>query len=459
MDAAGLRTRAAADVAAALDSVRSATDGDGLVAFFPRVPGAVWLTASAYRVMLAAGRAGLPVDKAEADRFAAVLKMSLRSDYPHLISREELFERVSALLALADAGQLPAEDADELARRTAVLRTGPVAEVATALALGPASGQLLLGQVLNTMWSRVNLLSRDGKPVYGGLVDHTATPQILPSETRSLAEVVQAAATATPSDPRLPVLRTGLLTLADGEGWGSTNATGAALMALAASWQTPSTPVNASVTLPDRPETGVLDHEHPLLKAATRALGPVAVQAVPGIAVLAATDYVPMQPGSEAKASQNGLIVVRTLYRVPPAAGGMQPPLIRLMPAADGAIHLKVGDVVEEADELTTDAERSQVALHLPIAAGLEPLNPALANATAEATPSAGPSVPPDWSGSGDDEVLAVWLQFERGTATLRNRQRASIPGSFTEPPATAELLYQRGVFGSSDGARVVVEP
>ncbi len=43
------------------------------------------------------------------------------------------------------------------------------------------------------------------------------------------------------------------------------------------------------------------------------------------------------------------------------------------------------------------------------------------------------------------------------GTYTLRTRLRATIPGSFTEPPATAEMLYQLGVTGSSAGARVVV--
>ncbi len=457
MDAAGLRARVASDVAAALAAVRSATDDDGLVAFFPQVRGTVWMTARAYRVMVAAARAGLPVDKPTVDRTAKLLQAALRSDYPHLMSGYELFDRINALMALADGGQLDSNQANELARRAPELRTGPLADLVTVLVRGKTGDGSLAANALDIMWHRINLVSRDGKPVYEGLTDQPATPLILPSEARSLAQAVQAAAAATPSDPRLPVLRTGLLGLADGSGWGSTNATGAALQALAASWQAPAQPVQATVALPGKPAAGTLDRDHPLFQAATTAAGAVHVQARPGIAVLAATDYVPLPPGAQAQAAQHGLILSRTLYRVPPAVGAVQPPLTRLEPDADGALHLAVGDVVEELDEVVTDADVSQIALNLPLPAGLEPLNPALATATADATPSAAPTLAPSWSGYGDDAVTAVWLALPRGSYSLRTRMRATIPGQFTEPPATAELLYQRGVYGSTTGARVVV--
>jgi len=70
LDAAGLRDRLSADVAVALASMKQTTDDNGLVAFFPHVDGSVWLTASAYRVMVAAARAGLPVDKPTMERMA-----------------------------------------------------------------------------------------------------------------------------------------------------------------------------------------------------------------------------------------------------------------------------------------------------------------------------------------------------------------------------------------------------
>ncbi|MBV8916245.1 MAG: alpha-2-macroglobulin, partial [Acetobacteraceae bacterium] len=453
IEASGLRERVGGDVAAAIAAARQSADEDGLIAFWPRTKGSVWLTAAAYRMMVAADRAGQSIDKLMAERMAKVLTAALRSDYPRLQTDYSLFERVAALTALADAGTISADYAAELARRAQSMPTGSVAEIATVLSRLPQRDERLLAEVLGVLWSRVNILSRDGKPAYGGLTDAAATAQILPSEARSLANVVQAVATAAPADPRLPVLRAGLVGLAGGQGWGNTNATAAALRALAASWQAPAAPVSATVTLPNGPVNGNLDQARPLLQASTARPGPVRVSGPAGLAVLAASDYVPAQPGAQAPAEQNGFVLTRTLFRVPASGAPMQ----RLDPEPDGTIRLAVGDVVEEVDELVTPADRAHVALRLPLAAGLEPLNPALATAPAEATPSAGPTVPPAWSSYGDDEVLQVWLKLPRGTAVLRTRMRATTAGSFTAPPATAEMLYQPGVTGSSSGQRLVV--
>lgn len=461
MDAAGLRNRAAGDVAAAIASVKLSTDDDGLVAFFPHVRGSVWLTATAYRVMIQAERLGLPVDKPTEDRMAKVLSAALRSDYPHLMAQEELFDRVAALIALADGGKISPDYAAELAHQAQVLRTGAVADVATVLSRLPNGDPRLLSRVLETMWNRVNLLAREGKPAYAGLVDQLATPAILPSEARSLAEVTRAAATATPGDSRLPLVRTALLGLADGEGWGTTNATAAALEALAASWQAPAATIPATLTFPSGTVTGTLDPTHPLFQATTTRPGAIHVQARAGIVALQATDYVPTEPGTVAKADQNGFVLTRTLLRVRPMQGPgpppVQPPMERIEPDPSGVIHLAVGDVVEEVDELVNPELRDQVALHLPLAAGLEPLNPALATAPAEAAPSASPTLAPSWSAYGDDEVTAVYLSLPAGTYTLRTRMRATVVGSFTAPPATVDMLYRRGTSGSSAGTRVVV--
>ena len=452
LDAAGLRDRMAADVAAAIATIRMATDDDGLVGFFPKTPGMVWLTADVYRVLVSAARAGLPVDKAMSERMAKVLTAALRSDYPHLMSGAELFDRVSALLALADAGQISTEYATELARRVPELRTASAADVALVLSRLPETDRRLLPQVLDAVWGRVNLLSRDGKPTYAGLVDSPATPRILPSEARSLAQVTQAVATATPDDPRLAVLRTALLTLAGNDGWGTTNANASALEALAASWQAPARSATVTISLPDRRIPGTLDRAHPLVQARTTQPGATQVQAPAGTAVLTATDYVPAQPGAQAQAEQHGFALTRELLKVNPTG-----PMTRLAPDADGIIRLTIGDVVEEVAELVSDADRPQVALVLPLAAGMEPLNPALATAPAEAQPSAGPSLAPSWASYADDAVTAVWLQLPRGTYGLRTRMRATIAGSFTQPPAVAAMLYAPGTNGSTGGARIVI--
>ena len=74
-----------------------------------------------------------------------------------------------------------------------------------------------------------------------------ASPIILPSETRSLAEMVRAAALAALGDPRANVLRDALLRLGEGDGWGTTNADAAAIEALAEGWRRPTAPIGVTL--------------------------------------------------------------------------------------------------------------------------------------------------------------------------------------------------------------------
>ena len=67
-------------------AIEQSIDGDGLVAFWPRARGNVSLTAWAYAFLVAAEKAGEPVDKTLLDRLATVLKHALRSDYTRLIA-------------------------------------------------------------------------------------------------------------------------------------------------------------------------------------------------------------------------------------------------------------------------------------------------------------------------------------------------------------------------------------
>lgn len=133
--------------------------------------------------------------------------------------------------------------------------------------------------------------------------------------------------------------------------------------------------------------------------------------------------------------------------------------MARIEPGPDGVVHLAQGEVVEELDEVVSPDDRSQVALRLPLPAGLEPLNPALATASADATPSAGPTLAPSYASYADDEAVAVWLTLPKGTYAMRTRMRATTAGSYTQPPATAEMLYQPSTTASTAGQRVIVGP
>jgi uncharacterized protein YfaS (alpha-2-macroglobulin family) len=171
------------------------------------------------------------------------------------------------------------------------------------------------------------------------------------------------------------------------------------------------------------------------------------------VLALADTSYKPTELGFRAEAIAQGFVVTRDLYRVP-ADGG---PLEKLAAAADGSFHLAVGDTVEEEVEVANPEDRTHVAISLPLAAGLEPLNPNLATAPAEATPSAAPTLAPSFVSFADDRVFYAYDTLPKGNYRFAFRVRALIPGSFTEPPGEAETMYRVGVYGASAGRRVVV--
>lgn len=455
LDASGLGDQVSADVKLALRSIDQAIDDDGLVGFWPRSKGTVSLTAWAFGFVTAAERAGEPVDAALKDRLAKVLKQALRSDYPRLLKGEELRERVEALSALADAGQIDTAYAAELARRASAMPTPTLAQAIGAVARLPVADKRLLAEMVDGMWGRVRLVQRNGKPSYAGLSDdRPGNPLILPSETRTLAEITQAIALAAPGDDRLTPVRDGLVRLGDGDGWGSTNANAAALKALATVWSAPKAPTPIALTLPAGPETVSLGSAAPAIRRTTDRAAPISLENRGRDPVLALVDtrYLPVERGDKAKARADGFVVTRGSYRV--VAGK---PLEKLAAEPDGALHLAVGEVIEDVAELVVPEDRTHVALRMPLAAGLEPLNPNLATAPAEAAPSAPPTLAPTWVAYRDDEVLFVYNELPKGNYRFAVRGRATVPGSFTQPPAEAEAMYRPGITGSSDGARLVV--
>ena len=458
LSAAGVNNRIAQDVASTLAEIAANTDADGLVAYWPHTNGSVLLTAWAFDFLIQAETAGLPVDKALHARLQKVLGQSLRSDYPRLFAPEAVRERVAALWALSEGGDPQPAYATELARRAGQFSTGSIAEIAAAIMKLPAGSHALIPALNDLIWQRVQTRLQDGQTVYAGLTDEPADPLILPSEAQSLSRVTRAIAITAPGETRLPLLRDGLMRIADGDGWGSTNATAAALRALAATWQKPREELPVNFALPGvNDRQGVISADTPLLQQTTGAAGPIAITVASNgnhLALLTDTNYVPVPLGSAARAAPHGFVIGRTFLRVP-ATGPME----QLQPGPGGAVQLKTGDVIEEVDEFVSPEAKTNVAITLPMAAGMEPLNPNLATSPANAAPSAGPTLPPDYASYGDDQVLVVYETLPSGTYTFRTRMRATIPGTYTAPPAAIQAMYHETTNGSSDGAGIVIAP
>jgi uncharacterized protein YfaS (alpha-2-macroglobulin family) len=260
---------------------------------------------------------------------------------------------------------------------------------------------------------------------------------------------------ATPDDARLGLLQEGIIRLGEGDGWGSTNANAAAIKALATIWQRPKAQLPVTVTQSGAATQWMLDGNTPVMRrsfADSAAITLANAGAAPIIA-LVETRYQPSEPGSQAQAVAKGFVLTRALLKI--ASGGG--PAETVTADAQGALSLKVGDVVEDVVELANPEDRTHVAISIPLAAGMEPLNPNIATAPAEATPSSAPTLAPTWTSFGDDRVFYAYDRLPKGNYRFAFRSRVLTPGSFTQPSGEAETMYQRGVYGASPGRRIVI--
>ena len=223
------------------------------------------------------------------------------------------------------------------------------------------------------------------------------------------------------------MLREGLLRLGEGDGWGSTNANAAAMRALAAVWRRPRKSDRADADARERRAASrTLDADAPVAELRQRREHAARHRQWRRCALVALveTSFEPSEPGAEAPAPE-GFRADATLWRVNP---GDAPPS-KLAPSANGAIHLKQGDVVEEAAELANPQDRTHVAISLPLAAGFEPLNPNLANAPREALPSCAPTLAPTWTSFGDDRVFYAYDTLPKGNYRFAFRTKAQTVG------------------------------
>jgi uncharacterized protein YfaS (alpha-2-macroglobulin family) len=113
--------------------------------------------------------------------------------------------------------------------------------------------------------------------------------------------------------------------------------------------------------------------------------------------------------------------------------------------------------VVEDSAEIVNPEDRHHVAVVIPLAAGMEPLNPELATAPPEATPSAPPTLKPTFVAFLDDQIAYFYETLPKGTYDFHFREKANVPGSFIQPGAYAEMMYNEAVNGNGAGAMVTI--
>ena len=446
-----------------LAALPGVVDERGYVAYWPGAAPSVSLTAWTAIFLADARDAGYPVDGALLGRLRDGLLHALRSDSRVLLSGAQLMERAWALAALARLGSLDPAYAAELARAAGRMDLESTALVLQAVVSGDTGiPRSTVDALAGRLVSGVVVRLRDGREVYGGLDEDLASisPFVLPSEARTLATMIRALLAARPDAPRLPLMVDGLLAAGDGLGWGSTNADAAAMEALAdvlARAPGGGTGWSLAIRSVDGTRTVRVDAGGPIRALSLPAEGPVTLTMTAGETPLTVLDrcrWLPEEPGAEAEAESSGLVVQREALLVRP---GDAPPVRVPLDGPGRTLELETGRIVEEHVRVVNPVDRTWIAVIVPLAAGMEPLNPALATAPPEARPAHAPTVEPAYTELLDDRAIFYFTELPAGTHDLYFRTRAVTPGRFVQPPARAEAMYGRDARGSSPGAWVAV--
>jgi uncharacterized protein YfaS (alpha-2-macroglobulin family) len=438
-------------------------DSHGLVAYWPGTQGYVSLTAWVVSFLVEAREAGYRVDTKLFDTLTRSLEQALRSDYSYFIDGESWAERAWALSALAQAGRFNGSYGAELARRVEYLDLESSAQVLHAFARSGDTSSATVRELAKKLWDGVVVRLYQGREIYGGLQD-TATARsglILPTESRTLAEISRALARVDARNARFGVLPAALVTLGRGDGWGSTNANAAALLALGEMLKPPfaaATPHIFKVQIGATESSLETNAQRPVaaLVSTWAEAGQVTLQ--PGgagaVVLRAEITYLPAADGSQAAAESSGFVVSREQLRIVP---GDQPAERFPIDKPGSTLALAVGDVIEEHIQIVNPTDRHYVAIIVPLAAGIEPLNPNLATAPPEARTNGSNTLVPTYFAFLDDSAGFYYNTLPKGTYDFYFRTRAQTAGSFIQPGALAEMMYDGTVRGSTPGARVEV--
>jgi uncharacterized protein YfaS (alpha-2-macroglobulin family) len=438
---------------------------DGLYGFWPGSRGYVGLTAYVVEFLVQAKASGFEFEEPLLERPIAALKEALRSDYNGFVPGYAFKERVEALTALASAGYLDDAYAQDLlvgALNSDLYDQAKILHLFLGLGEGQRKG---VQRLLNSLWQSAIFKLRDDREVFAGLDYRNRRwgGLVLASEVKTLAGVVRALYRAEPENPRVRLMIDDLVARGDFDGWGSTNANAAALFALAdilgtSALDTMSEEYGFELLFDGRTEllptpgravtTYTIRNDRPV---SLRVRGPETAK-LPHSWIT--VDYVSDTSGDRLRQRSSGFVVERELLTVGEDGRITE----RRAARAQESLVFERDTVVEEHVRVVNPETRNFVAVRVPFASGFEPMNPELATAPSEARPEGKLTLNPSYTLYEDDRITFYYDRLPEGSYDFYFRLRASFEGSFTHPPARAELMYDARSFGRSDGTRIVIK-
>lgn len=448
-----------------VDELAQHQDDAGFFAYWPGAKGDVALTAQAVEFITLAKRAGVNTDEKVRSRAMDALRRTLRSDFNGFYAAYRYNQQAAAIRALALANDVDEHYLIELFQHRSAMDPTSLSDLALAMGQQQSVFASNLTALKSQLWDQVVLKLVKGKQVFDAIRGDRSSWEgsYLGSPVSTLAAMLEALARLTPQDGRLELLRDALLARATGGGFGTTHDNRRALTALAAYLEKVVTgnkggklrvsfaPGPGETALPEV----VLDDNQKAARRNRTATDPAKLTVSGGpVGVRVAYTYLPEAPGDQVTARKDGFVVARSLTWL--HAGGSAP--THHEDQAGGSLTVNQGEVLEIHARLTSDQPRSQVALVVPMAAGLEPLSAALANAGSDAMPSEADSLAPTYVQRLDHEVRYYFTELPAGSHSFHFRVRATNEGSFIHPAPYAEMMYRESVRGRGAGMRINVK-
>ena len=439
-----------------LEDMAAHQNEQGLFGYWPGSSGDVQLTAQALEFLTLVERVGVkPTDASMRDKATKALKRALRSDYAGLIPDYRYNQQTAALLALTQTGHSDEHYLVELYNRRANFDVTSLADLGSAMGRSTKPFGPNREVLTEALWDTVAFRLYRGKRVFDGLQDRRRWGgYYLGSSTSSIAAVFEALSILDPKNKDLGLLRDALLNKADPvRGFGSTYNNRRAIQALLTYFANAKD--SSKIVKVDFGKAGTLN-----LKGAKRFDNLRAVQDRPlsGTVVGEAYgrvfySYLPKNPGDRLAGKRQGFIVQRSHTRYPTSGTKTTKADKR-----GAEREIKIGDILELHSEVTIDKRMHHVAIVVPFAAGLEPMNPELATSSSDAKPSQRDTTRATYTQRLDHEVRYYFDVLERGTHRFHFRVRAATQGSFTHPGAWAEQMYNEEVSGRGPGMRLIID-
>lgn len=459
-----LQTRSApqltASVRGILDELAQHQDDAGFFAYWPGAKGDVALTAQGVEFITVAKQAGLATDEKVRTRAMEALRRTLRSDFNGFYAAYRYNQQSAAIRALAAANDVDEHYLIELFQHRSEMDATSLSDMSIAMSQRPKVFATNLAALQGSLWDSVVFKLVKGKQVLDSIRGDRSIwhDYYLGSPVSSTAAVLEALSRLTPQDTRLTLLRDALLSRATGYGFGTTHDNRRALSALAAYLEKAaggSSRAAIGFEVPSGAAEVVLDGSHPAARRSLLSDKPPRLNVREGaVGARVAYSYIPDAPGDRVTARKDGFVVARSLTWL--HSGSSAP--THHEDQAGTSLTVNQGDVIEIHARLTNDQVRNHVALVIPFAAGLEPLNAALANASSDAKPSESDSLTPTYVQRLDHEARYYFTELPAGTFSFHFRVRASNEGSFVHPAPYAEMMYRDSVRGRGVGMRISVK-